>query len=308
MSMSPLAACGRRAGITMIVLSVALGLTGTLVEGQTLSPYSEFQAMSTADLATLQVKLTYVGEFQNASLSSVLFGTSLTLLNAELFVPFYRTDQSYSDNLGQLKFTATAQELEALIDNVGTVPGVTDGDVDLNGYVSFSLLNTAGGTTKVFEAIVDSANGVALFNQVLAALSANTAGTRTLRSFACSVAMLSPTPPSNVQSQVQVKASGLRADRRSPGRFVGKVRVTNTSATAIPAPIVLAVVHHTDADLLEADGKTCSIAPSEQPFVVLLTSGSLAPSASIERTVTFVHPSKTKLEVAYKVFAGPGTP
>jgi hypothetical protein len=225
-----------------------------------------------------------------------------------LFVPYRRADQTYiSDDAGHTKFTATVQELKGLIDSVGTLPGVTDGDVDPSGYVSFSLLNTAGGT-RVFEAIVDNANGRALFSRMLGALKDNPVAVRILRRFACVVAMQPSSPPANVQSQVQVKASGLRADRQTPTEYVGKVRVTNTSGSAISAPLYLIVVVRADADLSGADGQTCNIAPPGHPFVILKPSGGLAPGAFIERTLRFENPSKSKLNVEFKVYAGPGTP
>jgi hypothetical protein len=291
-----------------MVANLAAWLLPTTGSAQAFSPYSDFQTMSLADLATLQVKLTPMSEYENAGLSAVLFGASESVLNAGLFVPYRRPDQTYiSDDAGHTKFTATAQELKGLIDSVGTLPNVTDGDVDPGGYVSFSLLNTAGGT-KIFEAIVDNANGRELFGRMLGAMKDNAVAVRTLRRFACVVAMLPSSPPADVQSQVQVKAGGLRADRQTPTEYVGKVRVTNTSGSTISTPLYLILVVHADADLLGADGQTCNIAPPGHPFVILKPSGGLAPGAFIERTMRFTNPSKSKLNVEFKVFAGPGTP
>src|SRR5262245_54096420 len=192
---------------------------GASYRAQTLSPYSDFQAMSLADLGKLQVKLTYVGN-QNAGLGTILFGAPGNVLNAGLFIPFRRAEQAYAnDDVGQIKFTASVQELKAMIDSVAVVTDVTDGDVDPGGIVSFSLLSTAGDTTKVFEAIVNSTSGSELFAQMLAALKTNATAVSTLRPFGCGAAILPAAPPADVQAQLQVKAGGFRADLRQAVRL-----------------------------------------------------------------------------------------
>ena len=275
---------------------------------QPLSPYSEFQGMSLAALGTLQVKLTYVGN-QHAGIGTVLFGANGSSLNAGLFIPFRRRERTYSnDDVAQQKFTASVQELKAMIDSVATLPDVTDGDIDPGGTVSFSLLSTAGDTTRVFEAVVNNTTGRGLFGELLAAFKSNASAKAALRSFGCPTGMLPASPPVDVGSQVQVKASGLRADRASTGQYVGKVRVSNTSKATIAGPLVLVAVIRADAQLIGADGVTCNIEPPGHPFVNLLVSGGLAPGANIERTLRFLNPSGTKLNVDFKVFGGTGTP
>src|SRR5437870_4956616 len=84
--------------------SLLIGITAGLLccimapdaKGQTCSPYSDFQSMSLSGLATLQVKLTYVG-IQNKGIPSVGF-TSSPSFNASLFVPFRRPNVSYSND------------------------------------------------------------------------------------------------------------------------------------------------------------------------------------------------------------------
>ena len=141
--------------------TVAIGASVTLVascpcsdlDAETLSRYSEFQAMTPADLATLQVKLTYAARIGSSSHSSLLFTAAGNQPDIALFAPYYRSGVSYrNDRAAPLTFSASISQLESLIDEVGSVPSVTDGDVDSGGYVSFALLNTAGGTTRVFEA------------------------------------------------------------------------------------------------------------------------------------------------------------
>jgi hypothetical protein len=72
--------------------------------------------------------------------------------------------------------------------------------------------------------------------------------------------------------------------------------------------LFLVVIVHADADLYGRDGETCNIAPPGHPFMIVKSSGGLAAGAFIERPLRFTNPSKSKLNVEFKVFAGPGTP
>ena len=292
---------------TVTVIATLLSWSRS-VDAQSFAPYSDFQAMTAAELATLQVKLTYLG-IQFGMVNTVMFGVSETALDVNLFMPYHHGNRIYvNDAVGQAKFAATVGQLKALIDDAGTLPEVTDGGVDSGAVVSFSLLNTAGGTTKAFESIVSSANGKALFEQLLLALASNARAIRVLRGFGCDAGVLPPTPPADMQGQVAVASSGLRRDRHAPDEYVGKVRVKNTSAATIPAPLILVAVIHSDANLLGADGETCNIRPAGHPFINLVVSGGLSPGATVERTLRFANAGDGKLNVSYKVVAGAGTP
>ena len=74
---------------------------------------------------------------------------------------------------------------------------------------------------------------------------------------------------------------------------------------ASPAILVFQIIG--DANLVGEDGVTCNILPAGHPYVVLAASG-MASAATIVRTVRFDNPSQNKLNVTYRVFAGPGTP
>src|SRR5262245_25947924 len=169
-------------------LAVLLGVFwSNVAAGQSFSPYSVFQSMSLTDLATLQVKLTYVGP-QREVHQTVLFAASPSVFNLSLFLPFRRPGISYSnDNASVLSFTASTTELKAVIDNVGLLPNVTAGGVSSSPYLSFALLNTAGGT-KAFEAILDLTDAASLFTQIRLALAQNTSGgLRLVSDQACSM-------------------------------------------------------------------------------------------------------------------------
>ncbi len=307
MPMNTLNATGPRIPGVAMAVTLTLALT-SLGRSQPLSPFSEFQSMSIADLATLQVKLTYMGS-QNAGIASIVFTAPGNIVNVALFTPFHRPDQAYfNDEFSPQTFAASPQDLKALIDSVGALSDVADGHVDPGGTVSFTLLNTAGGTTRAFESIVNRTNGRLLFGRMLAALQNNPEAVRSLRSFGCAVGMLPATPPTDVTAQATIVGSGLRADRKHPTQFVGKVRVTNTSGTTISAPMVLVILLDTDATLLGADGTTCAVTPIGHPFINLLTSGTLASGTTIERVLRFANPSGSKLNATFRLYAGAGAP
>lgn len=288
--------------ILVMVLMLAWHATA---RAQTLSPYSDFQAMSLSQLNTLQAKLTYVGELGQTP-GSVLFGVSAGSLDPSLFVPYRRSQFDYSGDNNAQTFTTTTLLLKAMIDSVATLADVTDGDVDTGGDLSFSLLNTAGGT-KVFEAVISSANAQALFGKLLDVFKSNNSGLVRLRRLGCGLGDLPSTAPGDMTSSTSVASSGLRFDRPS-AQYVGKVKITNTSGAAIGAPILLTMKSGAEMRVAESEGETCNIGGPGSVYLTLLGSGSLAPGANIEKTLHITNPGRMKLNVSFKVYAGAGTP
>src|SRR6266542_465642 len=291
-----------------LIAAGAVAAPVAVTRAQTFSPYSDFQAMSLADLATLQVKLTDVGgDYGGHLIATVLFGAPGHPPNGGLFLPFRRRGQTYlGDDFSRYTFTASEEELKALIDSLALLPRVTDGHVDPRGTVSFSLLESAPDTTRAFEVIVGPSDGAELFGAMLAALKHNRAAVYALRSFGCVKWMLPRTPPTIVQDRVEVVSSGLRADRLHPTEFVGTVRISNISGAVIPAPLILVV--SVVADLFDRDGMTCNTEPPRHPFINLITSGGFAPGATVEQVVRLRNPGGGKLNAGFKVYAGAGTP
>ena len=295
-------------GITVYLLVAALTAVPSEARAQTLSPYSDFQAMSLADMDSLRIKLTYGGP-QDWLLSTLVVLRAGASANIVGFTPFRRAGFEYSNDDGPTgKVGASRQELKAIIDNVGTLPRVTDGGVDPKGYVSLALMSTAGGTARVFESIVNDTTGRDLFAQMLRALPNNAEATRDVRRFACDAAMMPRDLPTDVGSQVTVTFGGVWADRSAKARFVGRVKVLNHSGSAISAPVTLVVIRKGgNARLLDDDGVTCAVYPYGVPFLVLDVGPGLAPGASVEKVLHFANPSLMKFDVAFRVFAGPGT-
>jgi hypothetical protein len=277
-------------------------------ETQTLSPYTDFQALAMADMDSVRVKLTYGGA-QDQPVMSLGFATAGAEIPLSAFAAFRRSGFEYSnEDVGVLKVTLQREQLKAIIDEVGGLPRVTDGGVDPGGSLSFALLTTAGGPTKVFESIVNDTTGRQLFPKIMEALATNQGGTRKLLSLGCTISMMPTDAPASAEGQVTVRISGLRQDRRSLGQFVSTVKVTNQSGTTLAAPLTLVVIRKSgNAVLLQEDGFTCNIEPGGTSFINLPVRGGLAPGASVEKLLRFSNPSLMKFDLDFRVFAGPGT-
>src|ERR1700740_1328628 len=85
----------------LLVLTIVLAWVVHLpvLPAQTLSPYADFQAMTEAQLTTLQVKLTYVG-IQDRVVSSLAFTSTSGAVNVSVFGPFRQAGISYVNDDG----------------------------------------------------------------------------------------------------------------------------------------------------------------------------------------------------------------
>lgn len=273
------------------------------IQAQTFSPYADFQAMTLPQLATLQVKLTYVGPRLEA-LSSVAFTSSSNTLSMALFVPFRRPAIDYSnDDLAPvLTFTASTQELKSVIDNVAKLPNVTAGGVAAARFISFSLVNTQP-TTKGFEAVINLTDAVSLFDQLRLALANNAQGLRQLAQMACPLDLLETARPTDVSASASVALSGVRLNRAT-GRFVGTATVTNKSAASFAAPVSVVFIPTANVRLVNGVGTTCGTTPVGAPFIDL--PGTLGAGQNAQINVEFENPDRLQFSTTTKVLAGPG--
>lgn len=298
----PIGMCSR------LAIFLALCVIAPCVASQTLSPYSVFQGMALADMDSLRVKLTYGGP-QTTGVPTLCLKVSGAPLSLDAFAPFRRSGFLYANEAYDVNvLAASRQELRAILDNVDLIPGVTDGGADTDGTLSFALLSTTGGSSKVFESVLDSVNSRALFGALLATFDGNATTTRELRGFGCAIGCLPSTMPTDVSGQVSVSLTGLRRDRYWKDQYVGIAKVKNTSATTIYGPLTLVVMRSGgNADLLSSEGTTCNIHPVGADFLTLGIGSGLAPNATTSTLLRFSNPSLMRFDVRFRVFAGPGT-
>jgi len=274
---------------------------------QTLSPYSDFQGLNQPELGTLQGKLTLLGtrEHRTYTLAFDTFGHTLDI---SVFRPFYRAEfvGGYTMDFSSPKaFKASTSQLAALIDSVSQVPSITDGGVDPSGALSFSMSVVKSGVTKVFESVLDTTDSRLLFGRMLGALATNQDGAAAVTKFACFLGLLPGPTIADMTPSVSLVTRGFRKDRAS-GQYVGKVRVTNTGAQALSAPVLLAFQPGENITVVNGGGFTCAAFPSS-PYVVLPVGTALAPGQHVDMVLRFNNPDDDRIVLsAQRVYAGPG--
>jgi hypothetical protein len=271
-----------------------------------LSPYSAFQTMSQAELATLQVKLTYVGPIDHP-VATLMFTSSTSSPTVVAFAPYYRAGVDYGiDGMGVVSFRASVAEMKAVIDAVAKLPSVTDGGVDSTAYISFSMLKSAGGTS-VFESLLNQRSGRDLMAALLTALPDNPPGRREIFECGCRMSILPLNPPLEVTQQLTVTAGGFHLDQKS-GTYVSSVKVTNSSLTRILGPVsFLPGISGANVLLLGEDGFTCLIRPAGAPYLTLQAGAGLSPGASANLELRISNPSNQPVGLHPRFFAGDGT-
>lgn len=262
-----------------------------------LSPLSDFTSLSETQLAGTQVRFTFVGEHSGRGLPSIGFTTTGGTLDLAGFVPYYRSEFPYDGDDGVVaRFTVSPAELKALVDSVSTLAGVSDGGVDPGGYLEFGLYCVVEGQPRCFASVLDKANGTDLFSKILAAIAANAEGVRLLAQHACALGMLGRQEPVIVDDRVSIVVRGLRR-QRGTNEYVGKIRLTNTSATSLEVPLAAALEPPLGATLIAPAGYTCVIQPGGVPFVRFPAASSLGPGQSTEVVVRLLNPARSRVEL-----------
>lgn len=289
--------------IFILQAGMAIGwLCQGVVQAQTFSPYSDFQAMTLQELDTLQVKLTYVGT-RRSVFPSLAFTSPSNTFNLSDFTPFQRTEIDYFlDSIKVDTFTASSSELQAVIDNIGTLPNVTAGGVAASVYLSFALFNSQPGD-KGFEAVLDKSDATALFDKLRLSLANNKDGLRKISDFACVTELLETTKPTDMSADVSVVFSGIRLNRET-GLFVTTATITNNSGSTFQSPVSLVLDLGGNVSLVGEDGFTCGTSPIGREFINL--SDTPGPGESTEITLEFDNPDLEQINVTTKVLAGPG--
>jgi hypothetical protein len=268
------------------------------------TPYSYFRSLAPAGLARLQVRLTYLGP-RIREFPSVAFSLPGDTLDMQLARFYRRTGFDYGAHpRGLITCRITPQELKAAIDSIATLADVTDGDVDSLALFSFALVDTAGGSPRCFEAILNEASGLGLVERMGAALKGNGRAASVLAGIGCGLKLVPSDPPGEVTGLVAAMLGGFTFDATT--RRVGcRLRVLNVSGDSIPGPLVVVLkTRPGSVTVLDADGSTCRVYDPGCPYVLLPLERALAPGAAVERLVQFGNPRQVSFEVLRRVFVG----
>jgi hypothetical protein len=283
-----------------VLLAALVGSAPSLAEPNAL--YSHFQGMSPAQLAALQVQLTYLGN-PRRSFPSVALSVSGNPPDSALKIA-HRPGFDYGQASGLVVCVVSSQELGALIDSVATLPDVTAGDVDSLGQFSFAMVDTADTTAHAFEAIVNETSGLELIDRMRSVLKGNPRAAEILAKIACGLRAVPRDQAGDVSGAVMVTFRGFAHDPRK--RQVSCVaRVMNRSKEPLPAPLILALdTKPGTVRLVDADGYMCHVFHSGCPYVLLPVEGALAPGVAVERPLIFDNPGQENFEISQRLFSG----
>jgi len=291
--------------VTVAFFAAVLILKVDPAAAQSFSSYATFQSMSNFRLPGLQIKFSYLGA-QRQRIVTRLIVANGSPVGVHQFLPYRRTGYGYGTDDDSLRVvrvpTAT---LRSILNEVGMIPGVADGGVDADGWLSYAMVDTIDGSIG-FESILDDENGRALFAALARALANDPAAARVLDHLACRLDLRDLIVAADVTGATSVTLSGVRYDHLKQ-RFVGTLRLTNTGPTTLQAPLSVAFDGLLRIDVLGATGTTCRSLPGGSPYVNVLAAGSLAPGSFVESTVYFDNPDLDPIEVTLRVLGGGGS-
>jgi hypothetical protein len=275
--------------------------------GPHFSAWSEFRTLTPGQMLSLQVRVGAVGDAA-ANGSPAIFGSAAQPLDPDAFRAHRHAGQRYEpDGVMPYQFTASPEELAAVIDSLNDVTAVAEGRVSSAGQLSIAMMAKTEDGARAFEAVLAESDARAAMSRLLGALSANFPAVTTLREIGCRTGTLPIAAPESLDARVKLVFSGLRQDKASPSELYGTVTLTNISEEALPSPLTLIVLIDGGAKLIGSDGTTCRAEPAGKPFVTLDDAGSLAFKASVQRNVRLFTPDGVKPEVTFKLVGGPGT-
>ena len=300
-------AAGWRSVLVSCLACALYAMLATPVAAQpTCAPFSAFQAMSAAQLQTLQVKLTYVG-IQDKGIPSLVFTSTSQVPDVGQFSAVKQPGIDYSNDLYKVNtFTVNTAQLKAVIDGLSGLPAVTGGGVDPNPFFSFSLVNPGTGGT-CYEAVISPQASEDMFAQLRSTFMTDPVALQRTTELGCPLAIVDPARPTDVSSQVAVTFSGLRLNRAT-GRFVGTVTLKNNSGAALTGPLSLVVNATGNVALANGIGTTCGTTPAGIPFLnIVLPGNTLAAGATVQALTEFRNPDGGPVTPTSMVLVGPGT-
>jgi hypothetical protein len=260
--------------------------------------YSTFESLTKAQLSTLQVKISNAAPTRGIS-RSLLFSAIGSVADTAVFSPCELT--GILDPAPRVSFVSTA-ELQAIVNNVATLPAVTGGGKAATPFMEFSLAITQP-SQAVFAAILDYTTTAALFAQLRASLTSQPA-TLALSDVACSFSLFESGRPTDLTLNFTVTLSGVRL-KRSSQTYVGNLSITNNSGSTPAAPLSVALALPINVEIVNPAGQTCATSPPGLGFINLTSIP--APGSSVTVPIEFNNPDLETLNIlSDKVYAGPG--
>ena len=280
-----------------LILSVIAG--GGVAAAQGVG-FDTFAGLKKTALGTLQGKLTWLGP-QREMVPSVAFTANGNTVDLGQFAGAQSAGFNYgNDVMPAQTFTASVDELAAMLQKVGALPGITGGGASANGVLSFALAQ--GG--NVFQTVAAPADATALIAAIMAAMPRNQGATQALNDLGCAGNVLGDVTASDVSAGVKVTRSGLRRSRAT-GRFLQTVTIENQSGGALAGPLSIILEGLAGSIVvMNKAGTTCKITPAGRPYVNL--PAGLAAGGRAEVIVEYENPDNLQVAYTTRAFAGEG--
>jgi hypothetical protein len=175
----------------------------------------------------------------------------------------------------------------------------------VGGDITFTAPRTGASTVLSGMTATISPNGVASVTATANGMAGSYAVSATASGVATPAAFdLTNTTggPSNVTSDLSVKAGGFVYNRTSR-QFTQTLTITNISGAAISGPIELMLVNLKNASLVNQSGTY-----QGNPYITILSNGSLGVGQSLTITLTFADPTLAAISYTSEFLAGPLPP
>jgi hypothetical protein len=167
--------------------------------------------------------------------------------------------------------------------------------------IAFSAPATGASATLSASAVVTNANGLASVTATANSIAGAYAVTATATDITSSASFSltnTPSGPVNVTSDLSVQFGGFAYNRTSR-QFTQKLTVKNVGSAAIAGPIELVLLNLKNATLLNENGMT-----QGNPYITILSSGSLGVGQSLSATLVFSDPTLGGISYTTEFLAG----
>jgi hypothetical protein len=289
------------ASLLLVVFWTTLAWAGARPGPTGLAP---FVGLSDTQLASLQVRITYLGAKATPFPSLVLTAAGAPV-DTMGFRSFQRAGFAYGKHQSALIHLPVAlPELRDLLQSVAALPDVSDGTVDSIGWFSFALLDTADGTRRTFESILNETSALELFDAMRNVFGGNPKARDLWAVMGCGLKILPRAPGGEITRDLMMSLEQLGCDPASD-RVSCRARLLNRSHRTLEGPLVMVLnVTPTSVRLLDADGYTCHVFYPGAPYVALPLEKGLAPGEAVERLLTFENPRHVSFAIERRAFVG----
>lgn len=295
-----------RAAVGMTIAAmIMLGSAGSGRAATTCVGFSAFTSLTTAQLMTLQVRVSPLSAISDEPDPALAFTYFSNPLDPTQFKACEAKGLNYtSDLVAPSAFTTSTADLQALITNVGTIPAVVAGGVSSSPLFAFEMYDSQP-SPMGFEVVLDKTASAALFAALQSTFANRPDALSLISQKACSPGFLAAGKPTDVSSNVATTLQGVRL-KRDTGTFVGNLKLTNNSGGSLTTPLsVVLVTGGHSVFLAHPDGITCAISPVGRGFINIASPPASGNTTTIP--VEFLNPDKETITISKViVLSGPG--